>query len=135
MPILYLFYWRRINDIQDNLLGLISEFRGLFNCRVIKVIFVAVSPVHLLHSHRKQPLIFWIHLLLSHSEIMEFIEVEASCVAVVEDKRVAVRLGANVVSFVIRYDLEKLLVKGIGFKEVFSDFLFQVRVVLEKEGL
>ena len=66
---------------------------------------------------------------------MEFIEVEASCVAVVEDKRVAVRLGANVVSFVIRYDLKQLLVKGISFKEVFSDLLFQVRVVLEKEGL
>ena len=101
MPVFYLIHWCSINDIQDHLFYLIPVFQSLFDCGPVIVAFVQVIPVHLVHSHSKHSLVLWIYPFLNHSIIKEFIEVDASCMAVVEDERMAKWLSSNVESLFI----------------------------------
>lgn len=96
---------------------------------------VEVVPVHLVDSHGEYLFVVGVDSFPDEAAVDEFVDVDACGVAVVEDEGVAEGLRLDVEGLLTAKNLEKLFVKSVGFKKVYSDCLFEGWVAFGQQGL
>lgn len=102
-----------INDIQDYILNSLSIKWNLTDRRPIIVTFIQVIPVHLVNPYGEDSLKLWIDSFGDEAFIQQFVDINASSVAIIEDKGVPKWLGLGIEGRLIFDARKKLLINGI----------------------
>ena len=112
-----------IDDVQNNLLDLLTIGGDLPDGGPVIVGIVEVIPVHLIDADCEDGLKVGVDSVRDESFVEELVDVHASCVAIVENQRMAQGFWLGVVRFLMLDEGEELFVPGIRVQKILLNLI------------